>query len=237
MGHGGLNLPTDVPANQYVTFGGAKASKSRGVGRPLGWYIDHFEPDALRYALAQTLPESNDSDLTDDEIVRRINEELVATWGNLVNRVVSMTDRYFEGVVPEPGPFGDADEAAMAGRLDTMAEVSELLYGVKLRAGIARAMTGAQEANAYLNDLAPWTTSKTDMERTGTTLWVALQVIAATATALWPYLPGTSAEVLAAFGSPVEGRAPVWTAPEVVAGSTLGKLGPLFAKVELDLEE
>ena len=237
MGHGGLNLPTDVPANQYVTFGGAKASKSRGVGRPLGWYIDHFEPDALRYALAQTLPESNDSDLTDDEIVRRINEELVATWGNLVNRVVSMTDRYFEGVVPEPGPFGDADEAAMAGRLDTLAEVSELLGGVKLRAGIARAMTGAQEANAYLNDLAPWTTSKTDMERTGTTLWVALQVIAATATALWPYLPGTSAEVLAAFGSPVEGRAPVWTAPEVVAGSTLGKLGPLFAKVELDLEE
>jgi methionyl-tRNA synthetase len=125
----------------------------------------------------------------------------------------------------------------MAGRLDTLAEVSDSLYGVKLRAGIARAMTGAQEANAYLNDLAPWTTSKTDMERTGTTLWVALQVIAAIATALSPYLPGTSADVLAALGSPVEGRAPQWAAPEVVAGSMLGELGPLFAKVELDTEE
>jgi methionyl-tRNA synthetase len=237
MGHGGLNLPTDVPANQYITFGGAKASKSRGVGRPLGWYLDHFEPDALRYALAQSLPESNDSDLSDGEIVRRVNEELVATWGNLVNRVVSMTNRYFDGVVPEPGPLSDTDEAAMSGRLDTMAQVSDLLFEVKLRAGIARAMTGAQEANAYLNDLVPWTTSKTDMERTGTTLWVALQVIAAIATALSPYLPRTSAEVLEALGSPVVGRVPEWTAPEVAAGSTLGELGPLFAKVELDPEE
>jgi methionyl-tRNA synthetase len=237
MGYGGLNLPTDVPANQYITFGGAKASKSRGVGRPVSWYLEHFETDALRYALAQSLPESNDSDLSDDEIARRINEELVATWGNLVNRVVSMTNRYFDGVVPEPGLLGEADQAAMSGRLDTLAEVSELLYGVKLRAGIARAMAGAQEANAYLNDLAPWTTSKTDMERTGTTLWVALQVIAATATALSPYMPGTSAEVLAALGSPIEGRTPKWVASEVVAGLKLGELGPLFAKVELDPEE
>jgi methionyl-tRNA synthetase len=237
MGYGGLNLPTDVPANQYITFGGAKASKSRGVGRPVSWYLEHFETDALRYALAQSLPESNDSDLSDDEIARRINEELVATWGNLVNRVVSMTNRYFDGVVPEPGLLGEADQAAMSGRLDTLAEVSELLYGVKLRAGIARAMAGAQEANAYLNDLAPWTTSKTDMERTGTTLWVALQVIAATATALSPYMPGTSAEVLAALGSPVEGRTPEWVASEVVPGLKLGELGPLFAKVELDPEE
>jgi methionyl-tRNA synthetase len=237
MGYGGLNLPTDVPANQYITFGGAKASKSRGVGRPVSWYLEHFETDALRYALAQSLPESNDSDLSDDEIARRINEELVATWGNLVNRVVSMTNRYFDGVVPEPGLLGEADQAAMSGRLDTLAEVSELLYGVKLRAGIARAMAGAQEANAYLNDLAPWTTSKTDMERTGTTLWVALQVIAATATALSPYMPGTSAEVLAALGSPIEGRTPKWVASEVVAGFKLGELGPLFAKVELDPEE
>ncbi len=237
MGHGGLNLPTDVPANQYVTFSGAKASKSRGVGQPLGWYLDRFESDSLRYALAQSLPESNDSDLSDDEIVRRINDELVATWGNLVNRVVSMTNRYFEGVVPAPGPLAEVDEAAMSARLSTLDDVSDLLYGVKLRAGIARAMTGAQEANVYLNDLAPWTTSKTDMERTGTTLWVALQMIAANAVAMSPYLPGTSRRVLDAFGSAFEGRAPEWAAPEVVAGTTLGELGPLFAKVDLDTED
>lgn len=234
MGYGGLNLPTDVPANQYVTFGGAKASKSRGVGRPLSWYLERFEPDALRYALAQSLPESNDSDITDDEIARRVNDELVATWGNLVNRVVSMTDRYFDGIVPEPGALTEIDEAAMKARMDTLDDVSSLLYDVKLRAGIARAMTGAQEANVYLNDLAPWTTSKTDMTRTGTTLWVALQMIAANAVALSPYLPGTSRRVLEALGSPVEGRAPRWEAPEVEAGSKLSELAPLFAKVDLE---
>ena len=237
MGHGGLNLPTNVPANQYVTFGGAKASKSRGVGQALGWYLDRFETDSLRYALAQSLPESNDSDLSDDEIVRRINDELVATWGNLVNRVVSMTNRYFDGVVPTPGTLSEIDNAAMAGRLSTLDDVSEQLYAVKLRGGVARAMAGAQEANIYLNDLAPWTTSKTDMERTGTTLWVALQMIAANAVALSPYLPGTSRSVLDALGSPFDGRAPEWIAPEVVAGTTLGELGPLFAKVELDTED
>jgi methionyl-tRNA synthetase len=75
------------------------------------------------------------------------------------------------------------------------------------------------------------------MERTGTTLWVALQVIAADAVALFPYMPGTSSQVLEALGSPVDGRAPEWAAPEVVAGSTLGELGPLFAKVELETED
>lgn len=233
MGHGGLNLPTDVPANQYVTFGGAKASTSRGVGRPLGWYLDRFEPDSLRYAIAQAFPESNDSELTDGEIVRRINDELVATWGNLVNRVVSMTNRYFDGVVPQPGVLSEADDTALASRTATLQDVSDLLGDVKLRAGIARAMAGAQEANAYLSDLAPWTTAKTDMERTGTTLWVALQMIAGNAVALSPYLPRTSRKVLEALGSQVTGRTPVWEAPEVSSGMKLGELGPLFAKVEV----
>lgn len=234
MGHGGLNLPTDVPANQYVTFGGQKASKSRGVGRPLGWYLDRFESDALRYALARSFPESNDTDLTDVEIARRINEELVATWGNLVNRVVSMTNRYFDGVVPEPGPLTDADQVILAGRGETLNDVSDLIYSVKLRSGIARAMEGASEANAYLSDMVPWSTAKTDMERTGTTLWVALQLIASNAIALWPYLPDTSSRVLSALGAPEFDRAPEWESPDVISGTKLADLGPLFAKVDLD---
>jgi len=236
LGHGGLNMPTDVPANQYVTFGGSKASKSRGVGRPLGWYLERFEPDALRYAISQTLPESNDSDLSDDEIVRRVNDELVATWGNLVNRVVAMTNRYFDGVVPIPGELGDADDAVLTSRQTALDEASASLAAVRLRAGVARAMQMAGDANAYLNDLAPWTTAKTDMERTGTTLWVAHQLIAAAAVALAPYLPVTSVRVLEGqgIGSPDSG--PVWEVPTVVGGTRLGELGPLFAKVELDPE-
>ena len=237
MGHGGLNLPTDVPANQFLTFGGEKASKSRGIGRPLSWYLERFETDGLRYALAQSLPESNDSDMSDDEIVRRINDELVAAWGNLVNRVISMTGRYFNGVVPAPGDLDAVDEAALAGRIATLDEAEQALRAVKLRAGIARGMQGAQEANVYLNEREPWRTAKTDEQRTGTTLWVALQQIAATAVVLSPYLPGTSRRVLEALGVVVGPDGPTWATPEVVAGATLGELGPLFAKVELDPDE
>ncbi len=237
MGHGGLNLPTDVPANQYVTFGGLKASKSRGVGRPLGWYLDRFESDALRYALAQSLPESNDTDLADDEIARRINEELVATWGNLVNRVVSMVGRYFEGVIPAPGPMTEADETILAARQATLNDVGSLIAAVKLRAGVARAMQSAQEANAYLNDTAPWTTAKTDLERTGTTLWVAIQSIAASAVAFSPYLPATSRSVLRALGALGEDEFVRWSVPDIEAGIELKSLPPLFSKVELDAGE
>ncbi len=237
MGHGGLNLPTDVPANQYVTFGGRKASKSMGVGRPLGWYLDHFETDALRYAIAQSLPESNDSELHDDEIVRRINEELVATWGNLVNRVVSMTERYFDGVVPPVGELTPADTAALTSASDGLDEVGNLIGAVKLRAGVTRAMQGAQDANAYISEMAPWTSAKTDVARTGTTLWVALQMVATTAVALYPYLPNTSRSVLEALRVVPEGDPITWTKPVVESGTAIGSLPPLFSKVELDPEE
>ncbi len=237
MGHGDLNLPTDVPANQFLTFGGAKASKSRGIGRPLSWYLDHLDTDGLRYAIARSLPETSDSDLSDDEVVRSINDELVATWGNLVNRVVSMTSRYFDGVVPEPGDLEPVDTVALDGRLAMLDEVRADLSAVRLRAGIARAMQGAQDANAYLSDREPWKTAKTDLERTGSTLWVALQVIAATSVAMAPYLPGTSRAVLEALGVEVGPDGPTWEAPTVGAGTVLGELGPLFSKVELDEEE
>ncbi|MBT8198997.1 MAG: methionine--tRNA ligase, partial [Acidimicrobiia bacterium] len=95
IGYGGLNLPTDVPANQYVTFKGQQASKSRGVGASINDYLEWLEPDALRYAMAANLPEQSDTDLTDEDLVRRINEELVANWGNLVNRVTSLIARNF----------------------------------------------------------------------------------------------------------------------------------------------
>ena len=103
MAKGGLNLPTDVPANQYVTFKGEKASKSEGVGAPVLSYLERYQPDAIRYTLAAIMPETSDTDLTEAELIRRNNDELVATWGNLVNRVLTMTYRNFDGAVPAPG--------------------------------------------------------------------------------------------------------------------------------------
>jgi methionyl-tRNA synthetase len=238
MGHGDLNLPTDVPANQYVTFGGSKASKSRGVGRSLQWYIDHFEPDGLRYALAASFPETNDTDLSDDEMVRRVNDELVSTWGNLVNRVVSMTHRYFDGVVPEAIDLTAADTALLDGIDAMLAEVGEQIAAVKLRAGLATAMAAASSTNVYLSEQEPWKTAKTDLARTGTTLAVALDAISGLAVALAPYLPFTSRTVLETLGFEVPEAGPLWARQPVPAGTVLGPAVPLFRKAELpDNEE
>ncbi|MEX0706160.1 MAG: methionine--tRNA ligase, partial [Nitriliruptoraceae bacterium] len=195
MGAGDYNLPTNVPANQYVTFRGAKASKSHGVGRSLLDYLDVYQPDALRYAVATNLPEYNDVDLTEDELVRRINDELVATWGNLVNRVLAMTAKNFDGKVPEFGEVTDRDTALLDTVDAHIAEAGRLLEAVELRRALKEAMSGAQATNAYLNALEPWQTAKTDLARTATTLSTALQAIAGLNVAFAPFTPFASARL------------------------------------------
>ncbi len=237
MGYGGLNLPRDVPANQFVTFQGGKASASRGVGLTIGEGLDRFEPDSLRYALSANLPETADVDLAEEEMVRRINDELVATWGNLVNRVVSMTHRYFAGVVPQLIDPTDDDAALLAAVDAALEEAAAHLEAVRLRAALTAAMAGAQEANAYLNRQEPWQTAKVDEARTGTTLAVALQAIAGLAVALAPYLPHTSRAVLEALGEEVPAAGPAWRRPDIRAGTELAELGPLFSKVEVSTDD
>jgi methionyl-tRNA synthetase len=233
MAYGGLHLPTDVPANQYVTFKGGKASASRGVGLTIGDAIDRYEPDSLRYALAANFPETSDVDITEAELVRRVNEELVATWGNLVNRVVSMTHRYFDGVVPEPGEVDSVDNDALRAVDDALAGAAEHIEAVRLRAGLASLLAGAQATNQYLSEREPWKTARTDLVRTGTTLNIALQTIAGLAAGFAPYLPVTSVQVLDILGLDTSARQPAWGRSEVVAGTRLGPAVPLFAKVEL----
>ncbi len=236
IGYGGLELPTDVPANQYVTFRGEKGSASRGVGKSMSWYAERVEPDALRYALASALPEHNDTDLSDDQIVSRVNDELVATWGNLVNRVVSMTHRYFDGVVPDPGPRTDDDLAVVAAIDAMIVETGEHLEARRLRNGLQRAMSGAQALNVYLNDRQPWKTAKTDLAVTAATLVTALEAIAGLAVALQPYLPFTSPRVLATLG--IDAGSATWTRPEIAPGTVLAQPEPLFTKIEsLDEDE
>jgi methionyl-tRNA synthetase len=233
MGYGGLNLPTDVPANQYVTFKGDKASASRGIGRSIGWYADRLQPDSLRYALTSVLPEQNDTDLSDDQIIERVNSELVATWGNLVNRVLSMTSKNFDGALPAAGELSDADRALLDGTDTALAEVGRLIEGVELRGGLRRAMEAAGEVNAYLNAEEPWKVVKVDRDRAATVLWTAVQAIAGLRVAFSPYLPFTSARIgtLLGVGEHIED----WARVEVPAGSTFGEISPLFTKLEPDV--
>jgi len=233
MGSGSLNLPTNVPANQYVTFKGAKASKSKGVGRSLLDYLEVYQPDALRYAIAAHLPEQADVDLTEEDMVRRINDELSAAWGNLVNRVFAMTAKSFEAVVPDAGELADVDRALLATIDTALTDAGAAIEAVELRRALRAAMSGAQEVNAYLNELEPWRTAKTDLVRTGTTLNVALQAIAGLTVAFAPFTPFSSATIhgwLGLGGTIEEGG---WVRPEVPAGTRLGDAVPLFARVEL----
>lgn len=237
MGAGELNLPTNVPANQFVTFKGEKASKSKGIGGALLDELDRFQPDALRYAVATNLPEHGDTDLSFEDIARRINEELAAAWGNLVNRVLAMTRKNFDGVVPEPGPLDDRDTALLTEVDDRLAAAGQLLERVELRRAVKEALAGAQAANAYLNATEPWKTAKTDLVRTATTLHTALQAIAGLNVAFAPYVPFGASQLDVWLGGDgvLEGRG--WARRPVPVGTELGEPTPLFRKVEVPTDE
>jgi methionyl-tRNA synthetase len=232
MGYGEHNLPTDVPANQYVTFKGSKASKSLGVGRSIGWYSERLEADALRFAIASVLPEQNDTDLTDDEIIRRINEELVATWGNLVNRVLTITSRNFEHRIPEPGPLSQIDEEVIAAIDTALNRVGELISEVELRAGLRTAMEAATAVNVYLNSTEPWKLVNTDRDRAATVLYTASAAISGLAVVFTPYLPFTSPQVGEMLGT---GPVDEWSRPKLTPGTKLGEIAPLFQKISDDI--
>ncbi len=227
-GAGNLHVPDDVPANQYITFKGGKASASRGVGLTVQEGLDLFQPDGLRYALAASFPEQADTDISIEEIVRRINEELVATWGNLVNRVLSMIAKNHG---EQPASEGrTAEDDAILARVDELLAVADgQLERVELRAALRSAMDAAGEVNAYLNATEPWKLAKTDPERAGVVLATALDAINGVRVGFTPYLPFSSALLDEALG-PVEG----WERVPVPAGTPIAKPTPMFVKVDVD---
>jgi methionyl-tRNA synthetase len=231
LGCGGLNLPTDVPANQYVTFGGAKASKSAGVGRTVPDYLDTLQPDALRYALATVLPEQNDTEISDADIIRRINDELIANWGNLVNRVLAQINKFFDGQlpdVPSPGELGGAHAQLLSTVDEGLARVAALLDKVELRAALKAAMEISGEVNQYLYREEPWKTVKVDRDAAARSLATSVQAIAGIAVALAPFLPFSTVRLADVLGVDLG----VWKREEVRAGRRLEWKGGLFVKLE-----
>ncbi|MEC7810451.1 MAG: methionine--tRNA ligase [Actinomycetota bacterium] len=230
IGYGELNLPSDVPANQYVTFKGGKASASRGVGLTISQSLEIFEADSLRYALAASFPEQSDTELTVEEICRRINEELVATWGNLVNRVLSMIYNSCDAQIPSDEQRTEEDLALLSAIDQMIDRAGQEIDRVELRAALQTGMSGAAEINAYLNSLEPWKLSKTDPERAATVLGTALSAIGGVRVCLSPYLP-FSTELLDEVFGPVD----AWQRKEPQHGKKLEKPKPLFKKVDIDL--
>jgi methionyl-tRNA synthetase len=208
---GALNLPYDVVSSEFLTMEGRKFSSSRNVVIYVGDLLSRYDPDSLRYFLAMAGPENQDTDFTWAEFLRRNNDELVAGWGNLVNRTISMTAKNV-GSIPAPGAVTDADRALLEHSHAAFASVGALLERSRQKAAITEVMGVVAAANKYLSDMEPWKLRTTDPDRMATVLHTALQVVDDVKTMLTPFLPFSSAKVHAALGG--EGS---WAAmPELV---------------------
>ncbi len=233
LGYEGLNLPYDVPANQYVTIGGSKASTSGNWAIWMPDYLDRHDPDPLRYVLTALMPETRDTDFSWEQYVRRNNDELLARWGNLVNRVLTITRRHFDDAAPpEPGELSAESRALLAGVDRAFDEVGADLAAVHLRRALAGAMEVAQTANRYLEERAPWRAVRDDRDHAAETLHTALNVISGLASLFQPFLPFTSPRAWAMLGHSGDIQAAGWLRRPVPGGQPLPEPAPLFRKLD-----
>jgi methionyl-tRNA synthetase len=189
-----LNLPSEVVSSEFLTMEGRKFSSSRQVVIYVRDFLARYDVDALRYYVAVAGPETQDTDFTWSEFVRRNNDELVATWGNLVNRAVSFAARNI-GSIPAAGPLTDADHALLAATGGAFDQVGTFLSRSRFKFGVNEAMRVVGEANKYFSEQAPWKLRESDPERMRTILHVTLQAVADAKTLLTPFLPRSSQAV------------------------------------------
>jgi methionyl-tRNA synthetase len=179
-------------AHEYLNFKGTKLSKSRGAFVEVPYFLDKYDPDALRFYLTATAPETRDTEFSWEDFVERNNNELVATWGNLANRMLSFAYKRFDGVVPEPGPLDDEDRALLAKVEAGFDTAGELYAACKFRAALGEALALAREANGYLDRKAPWFQIKEDPQAAATSVYVILRAVDNLKTIVSPILPHTA---------------------------------------------
>jgi len=189
--HGDYILPTNVPANSFLNLEGEKLSTSRNWAIWLHEYIKDFkgQEDALRYALCATAPESKDTDFTWKDFQARNNNELVAIFGNFINRVVVLTNKYWEGVVPERGDLEDYDKEVLDLLKNFPSKIGYSIEKYRFREALQELMNLARLGNKYLADTEPWKLKKTDEKRTETIMNIALQIVASLSILSEPFLP------------------------------------------------
>jgi len=196
---GALGLPTEVVSSEFLTMEGRKFSSSRGVVIYVRDFLARYDADALRYYLAVAGPESSDTDFTWEQFVTRNNTELVAGWGNLVNRSLAMAAKNV-GSIPEPGELAAADRAVLGASAAAFEPVGALLDRSQQKAAVQEAMRVVGDANRYLSEAAPWKLRESDPARMRTVLHTALQLVSDAKTLLSPFLPRSSEQVYQMLG-------------------------------------
>ena len=257
-----LTLPYDVPANQFMNMEGKKISGSRNWAVWGRDFLSRYDPDPLRYYLTINMPENRDTDWSWSDFHARNNNELVATWGNLANRVLSFAYKHWEGHVPDPGELRPADQEIIATVEAGFESVGNLIATVKLRAALSEAIRLASEANKYLDSQAPWFEIKSDKAAAAKTIYTAMRVIDSLKLLLAPFLPFSSERLHAYLGydAPLFGQQSIanvqddlgehtalrylpqqasgnWEPSRLQPGKHFRKPEPLFKKLDVSIIE
>jgi methionyl-tRNA synthetase len=232
--HGGYILPDNVPSNEFLNLENDKISTSRNWAVWLHEYLEDFpgKQDVLRYVLTANAPETKDNNFTWKDFQDRNNNELVAIYGNFVNRALQLTKKYFNGVVPECGELLDIDRNAIEEFKDVKQKVEALLDVFKFRDAQKEAMNLARLGNKYITDCEPWHVAKTDMERVKTILYISLQLVANLEIAFEPFLPFSSAKLREMLGVKETEWEQLGSTELLKAGHQLGTPSLLFEKIE-----
>jgi methionyl-tRNA synthetase len=237
--HGDYILPDNVPANEFLNLEGNKLSTSKNWAVWLHEYLEDFpnQQDVLRYTLTANAPESKDNDFTWKDFQARNNNELVAIFGNFINRVVVLTNKYYNGIIPEPGDFTEVDEDTLAALKEFPLSIGKSIERYRFREGSQELMNLARLGNKYLADEEPWKVIKEDPARVQTIMYVALQIAAGLAVLSEPFLPFTSKKLKTILKVDSEGVKNSWkdvSEKEVLipAEHHIGKAELLFSKIE-----
>ncbi|MBO4361525.1 MAG: methionine--tRNA ligase [Paludibacteraceae bacterium] len=231
---GSYILPDNVPSNEFLNLEGDKISTSRNWAVWLNEYLDDFpgKQDVLRYVLTANAPETKDNDFTWSDFQARNNNELVAIYGNFVNRALVLTGKYFGGRVPAQGALTDYDRQTVNEFCNVKAELERLLNDFRFRDAQKEAMNLARIGNKYLADTEPWKLAKTDLQRTATILNLSLQIAANLAIAFEPFLPFSSAKLRTMLGQQSFNWEDLGRTDLLPEGHALGEVSLLFEKID-----
>lgn len=233
---GSYILPTNVPANEFLNLEGNKLSTSKNWAVWLHEYLQDFpnQQDVLRYALTANAPETKDNDFTWKDFQARNNNELVAIFGNFINRVAMLTQKYYEGVIPAAGEFNDIDTETLRQITELTEKIEQSLERYRFREAQQELMNMARLGNKYLADEEPWKLIKTDPERVKTVMYVALQIATALAVASEPFLPFTSEKLkrMLQLGAITWENLKTNATELLKAGHRIGTAELLFEKIE-----
>ncbi len=230
-----LQLPYDIPANEYLRIGGEQFSKSKGTGVWVPDIVKEFDVDAVRYYVSMNMPENKDSNWDWNDFVIKNNDELVGTYGNFIHRVVSFTQNNYGGI-PDPGAFDETDNELLQEIKETVKQVQKSLTQCKFKQGLKQMMSLAKKGNVYFNGKEPWKDVKTDKTHCATTLYVCLQLVKALSILFASYLPFSSQKVWEMIGNTGSVHEATWSEAiePVKIGFELVKPKPLFKKLVLE---